>query len=149
MNADTIKPIADSWLGTPFRPHANVKGAGVDCVNLAIAIYREAGIPLEVTLPQYGMTDWRFRNGPGPCRLWLDACPLFACVWKTEDAVSMPALSTGDCLLIRVENSDHHLGIVVDDSQFVHAIRDYGVMFSAIYDATYLRRLVAVYRPKV
>ena len=147
MNTDAIKPIADSWLGTPFRPHAKVKGAGVDCVNLAIAIYREAGLPLEVTLPQYGMKDAKFRAGHGPCRIWLDACPLFACVWKPEDEVPMPSLSTGDCLLIRIERSDHHLGIVVDESQFVHAIRDYGVMFSAIQDSTYLRRFVSIYRP--
>ena len=32
--------VARSWLGTPFVPRGNLKGAGVDCVHLPAEIYR-------------------------------------------------------------------------------------------------------------
>ncbi len=39
-----IDTIARSWIGTPFHDHARVKGAGVDCAQLLLAVYHEAGL---------------------------------------------------------------------------------------------------------
>lgn len=44
-----IACTAREWIGTPFVPHARIKGAGVDCVNLPAAILIEAGV-IESTL---------------------------------------------------------------------------------------------------
>jgi cell wall-associated NlpC family hydrolase len=39
-----VEKIARSWLGTPYHNHARVKGCGVDCAQLLVAVYAEAGI---------------------------------------------------------------------------------------------------------
>ena len=35
---------ARSWLGTPYHHRACVKGAGVDCAQILIAVYANAGL---------------------------------------------------------------------------------------------------------
>jgi hypothetical protein len=45
--------IARQWLGTPFAPHACIRGAGVDCVHLCAAIYIEAGFLERFSAPKY------------------------------------------------------------------------------------------------
>lgn len=39
--AGVLKPIADSWLNTPWLSGQRRKGGGVDCVNLCIGIWDE------------------------------------------------------------------------------------------------------------
>ncbi len=46
---------AQSWLGTPFRPHASVKGAGADCVGLVYGILHNIGAIGGVEFPAYTM----------------------------------------------------------------------------------------------
>ncbi|MDO6044547.1 hypothetical protein Q4P48_08410 [Neisseria gonorrhoeae] len=42
---------ARSWLGTPYHHHAMVKGAGVDCAMLLVAVYGAVGLlPRALTL---------------------------------------------------------------------------------------------------
>ena len=137
---------AGGWLGTPFHAHSRVKGSGVDCVNFGIAVYAECGVVCNEAVPTYGLADWKFRVGHGPARLWLDACPQFRCIWTDEEAAPFPH-APGDCLLFRLGKSDHHVGIAVDDREFLHAVSEYGVILSNINDPTYMHRVVAVYRP--
>ena len=35
---------ARSWLNTPYHHKARVKGAGVDCAQLLIGVYTDAGL---------------------------------------------------------------------------------------------------------
>jgi cell wall-associated NlpC family hydrolase len=44
---------AESWLGTPYHPHARVKGAGCDCLTFLACVYEAAGIIEHVELPFY------------------------------------------------------------------------------------------------
>jgi cell wall-associated NlpC family hydrolase len=39
-----VEAIARSWLGTRYHSHARLKGVGVDCAQLLIGVYAEAGI---------------------------------------------------------------------------------------------------------
>jgi cell wall-associated NlpC family hydrolase len=41
-----VAKIADSWIGTPYRPNHCLKGraGGVDCARLIAAVYKEAGV---------------------------------------------------------------------------------------------------------
>jgi hypothetical protein len=48
---DNLVCIARSWLGTPFHPHAAIRGVGVDCVHLLAEIYRESGLFAGYELP--------------------------------------------------------------------------------------------------
>jgi cell wall-associated NlpC family hydrolase len=44
---------ARSWIGTPFHHRQRVKGAGVDCGQLPLAVYEAAGIIPHVEVPHY------------------------------------------------------------------------------------------------
>lgn len=48
-----VVAVARTWLGTPYHPNAQVRGAGVDCANLPAAVYAEAGMIQPVKIPWY------------------------------------------------------------------------------------------------
>ena len=48
---------AMTWLGTPWRHMARLKGVGVDCANLPIAVYAACGLIEDFTPPPYPR-DW-------------------------------------------------------------------------------------------
>lgn len=43
---DKAIEIARSYVGTPYHPHARLKGVGIDCVGLLICVARECGADL-------------------------------------------------------------------------------------------------------
>lgn len=57
MIADSIILAARSWIGTPYRHHAKVKGAGADCIQLVLAAHEEAGLVSGIDTGIYS-TDW-------------------------------------------------------------------------------------------
>lgn len=134
-----IAAIARSWIGTPFIPHARVKRAGVDCVQLAGAIYIEAGILSEFAPAPYTMDGGTHRDTSAVLE-WLTASPAFA---PTTDAPRC-----GDLLVFRSGRVEHHVGVMVSSETFVHALRVCNVIESHVQDSTWSRRLTAVYRPK-
>lgn len=56
-----VVEIARSWLRTPYHNEARLKGAGVDCGQLLIAVYAEAGICPEFETGHYSF-DWAQHN---------------------------------------------------------------------------------------
>ena len=53
---------AYSWIDTPYHHAARVKGAGVDCAQLLIAVYSVVGIlPVDFTVDDYPM-DWHLHR---------------------------------------------------------------------------------------
>lgn len=53
----------------------------------------------------------------------------------------------GDLLGFRLHRTIHHLGVCVWDGVFVHAIEGLGVTDSSLEDASWARRLEALWRP--
>lgn len=43
---DAVVQEARKWLGTPFRHRGRIKGAGVDCIGLAVGVARALGLPV-------------------------------------------------------------------------------------------------------
>jgi hypothetical protein len=41
---DRVDAIAQTWIGTKFHDHGEVKGAGVDCAKLLKCVFVEAGL---------------------------------------------------------------------------------------------------------
>jgi NlpC/P60 family putative phage cell wall peptidase len=62
MTRDLIIPEARSWIGTPYRHQASLKGIGCDCLGLVRGVWRElyGGEP-EAT-PAYA-PDWAEASG--------------------------------------------------------------------------------------
>jgi hypothetical protein len=57
----TVVAEAKTWLGTPFRDQADVKGGGVDCAMLLVRVFVDTGIvaPLD---PRPYPTQWHLHQ---------------------------------------------------------------------------------------
>ena len=62
-----------------------------------------------------------------------------------DPARAKPAV--GDLLCFRIGNIPHHVGVCFSEAEFVHAIKGHGVVTGNLQDATWMKRLTAVYRP--
>jgi cell wall-associated NlpC family hydrolase len=130
-----------SWVGTPFAAHADIKGAGVDCVNLAVSVYVDSGFIFIWNPPAYTL-DAGSHLALSKVVEWLEASGKF-------DRVGLHS-EIGDLLLFRVGGKNsviHHVGVKVSKSHFIQAIRHYGVVLSPLADPTWAARLERVYRP--
>lgn len=58
----TIVAAAKSWIGTPYRHQASLKGAGCDCLGLVRGVWREL-YGFEPEPPQPYRPDWAETGG--------------------------------------------------------------------------------------
>lgn len=130
---------ARSWIGTPFYPHVAIKGVGADCVTFALRVFQSAGaIPESQALPEYSL-DGGSHLQESAVTNWLAATGYFH---KVQTAPGI-----GDVITFKVGRVDHHVGIVVAKTKFVHCIRRYGVVESDLRDETWSSRLKSIWRP--
>lgn len=126
-----VASAAMSWLGTPYKHHARIKGpqGGVDCAQLLAAVAQEAGITGYIDLGDYprlfhmSHAEERFIN-------WLSR---FGCT-------QVEAPGVGDFGVWKYGLSYSHGGVVVeagDDPLIVHSyIRaQRGVMLTRVSEA--------------
>jgi NlpC/P60 family putative phage cell wall peptidase len=129
--------IARSWLGTPYRHQASVRGAGCDCLGLVRGVWRGLFGDEPELIPPY-TADWAEPEGREA--LWqaalrrLDTRPL------ADDAV-------GTVLLFRMRDGSiaKHMGLqaaVGAAATFIHAYDRHGVIESPLSEP-WRRRIVA------
>ena len=135
-----LDQVARSWLGTPFHSHAAIRGVGVDCVHLLAEIYRESGLLAGYELPRYTMGGGDHAD-TSLVISWLEAHPLRRIDLTTD------ALAARDLVTFRLGRVAHHVGLMLGEKTFLHAIRDCGVLESRIDEKIYARRLLQAYRP--
>jgi cell wall-associated NlpC family hydrolase len=114
-----VVAAAWSWLGTPFHHDARMKGVGVDCGNLLIAVYLEAGVLREA--PQYAPPPpgWHLHHADERyLRLIARYCRRVGMPWEP-----------GDVLVFRGRRwpSAGHAGLYVGNGMVIHAIAGGGV----------------------
>lgn len=136
---------AGKWEGTPFHPHAAVKGVGVDCVWLAAELYIECGVLTRFDPPKYTM-DGGQHNGLSQVCDFLDRSPAFCLAWTAFNNCP-PELEPGDLLCFRMGRVIHHVGVMVTDREFIHVYQGHMVTFSRVDDTTWNKRLAAIYQP--
>ena len=104
---------ARSWIGTPYRHGASLKGVGCDCLGLVRGVWRAAIAPEPEAPPPY-RPDWAEAGGK-------DALMEAAGRWLTP--VSLANAAPGDVLLFRWRSDTpaKHAAIVSSDSTMVHA----------------------------
>lgn len=132
------------WHGTPFRPHGNVMGAGVDCVHLAAALYRECGLIKDFTPPQYTM-DQGSHARTSSLREYIISTGVFEEVKVVHSLVDTAVI--GDLLEIKLGRVSHHVGVMLRSPDFLHVYQHQDVMVSDLRDPTWARRIVGIYRP--
>lgn len=104
-----IVDIAMTWLKTPWHHKARVKGAGVDCAQILVAVYAEAGLIAEFDPGDYP-PDWMAHRSE---ERFLD----FILDYSSQIDVPHP----GDVALYTVGRCFSHAAIVVDWPLIIHA----------------------------
>jgi len=134
-----------SWIGTPFHDHAGIKGAGVDCVHLALRIYQATGfLPEGLVFPDYTL-DGGHHQTESKVIAFVEGLGRFAAQSvKPATADWCP----GDLLGFTIGKVVHHVGVAVDNLRFVHVLQSNRVAFSSVLDSTWIKRLACKYRPQ-
>lgn len=107
-----------SWMDTPFHHGARVKGAGVDCAQLAIAAYLAAGLIPEIEVGYYA-PDWFLHSGR-------------ECILELLQTFMVPTASiqSADIVAFRYGRAAvGHLAIVTIWPTVIHAYRGRHVAF--------------------
>jgi len=118
-----VVAAAKSWLRTPFHHGGRIKGVGVDCVQLLMATYEEAGVASVAPLAPYAI-DWFLHEND---ERYLDGLNAY-----TAALAPKTPLADGDIALFKYGRSVSHAGILVDVTAhappfMVHAFRSIGV----------------------
>ncbi len=138
---EKIIRVVRSWIGTPYRHQASVKGRGCDCLGLLRGVWREVVGPEPEVVPSY-TPDWSEMGREE--RLWAAAL-------RNLDAVPVNAAKGGQVVLFRMRKGHvaKHLGVLVgrgaDYATVVHAYTGRGVIETPLTDA-WVRKVVAQFQ---
>lgn len=130
---DRICAEARSWIGTPYHHHGRVKGAGVDCAQILIAVFAACGV-IDAFDPGAYAHDWHLHRGEEIYADWLD---------QYGDRITAP--EPGDVALFRFGRTYSHGGIVVPDG-IIHAYIGRGVILSRLDEEPLSGRPVLYWR---
>ncbi len=102
-----------SWVGTPFRNMADVKGpnGGIDCAMLQVRCYVDTGRipPFD---PRPYSPQWHLHKDEEQYLNWIQG---------KLHGVEVPSPRLADCLVYRFGRLYSHGGILINSKQMVHA----------------------------
>ncbi|SCX96659.1 NlpC/P60 family protein [Microvirga guangxiensis] len=103
---------ARSWIGTPYRHQASLKGVGCDCLGLLRGIWRSV-MGAEPELPPPYSPDWAEAG----------ADTLLAAARRHLIEIDVTAFAPGDVLLFRWRDNlpPKHCAIATSASTMIHA----------------------------
>lgn len=110
-----VVEIARSFVGTAYHHRGRIKGVGIDCAQLLVEVYAEAGLIERFDTGEYPM-DWALHRGE---ERFLG--------FVAQHAEPTAYALAGDVLLFRYGRCYSHGAIVVDDRLMVHAFIERGV----------------------
>ena len=113
LSRETIVTEARSWIGTPYRHQATLRGVGADCLGLVRGVWRACVGPEPQTTGPYS-PDWA--EATGQERLLEAGLRWF-------DPSSIRHIQPGDVLMFRwrAHIPAKHLGIATSPGMMVHA----------------------------
>lgn len=111
-----IVAAARTWIGTPYRHQASVKGAGCDCLGLVRGVWREVVGPEPETPPAYTAT-WAELPGGNAEEAMAEAAR------RHMEEVSVSEAWAGDILLFRMRANGpaKHAAIISGENRMIHA----------------------------
>jgi NlpC/P60 family putative phage cell wall peptidase len=133
ITKEAIVAEATSWLGTPYRHQASLKGVGCDCLGLLRGVWRAFFDGEPEAMPAY-TPDWAEARG---------AETLAQAAGRHLIAIPVKEAGAGDVLLFRWRANlpAKHAAILVDESRFIHAQQGAAVAMAAL--SPWWRRRVA------
>lgn len=133
---------AGLWMGTPWCANSASRGprGGVSCHNLPRAIYMETGaLPDDFPEIRGNPNDTRHTR-KSVIEPFLDARPEFRCVDLSETR-------PGDLLGIRIYHCVDHLGLVLNERQFIHVLMHKRTCLDNWRVSPWSERILTVWRP--
>jgi NlpC/P60 family putative phage cell wall peptidase len=131
ISAADVIACARLFLGTPYAHQGRVIGHGVDCAGLVICVAHKCG------LSSFDLTSYGRQPDPG------QMLPLLR---EHLDLVRRMEMRPGDVLSFAYwQGRVQHLGILVSDDVFIHAIDGHGCIEQRLSGA-WAKRLRNVYR---
>ena len=122
---------AATWLHTPYHHHARIKGVGVDCAQLLLAVYPALGLANPAD-PGFYPVDWHMHHSQEIYMHCLQAAG------AVRTSVPLP----GDIALFKFGRCYSHGAIVVEGGLLVHAYLGRGVIVSRASEEPLDGRLV-------
>lgn len=128
-----VVAAARSWLGTPYHHRARVKGAGVDCGQLVIASFYEAGL-IEDLDPGYYTCDWHLHRNEDRYLAAVESRLVRVCddtEFSVDDRYKADPnfrVSPGDVLVFRVGRTFSHGGLITEWPKFIHSYLPAGMV---------------------
>jgi NlpC/P60 family putative phage cell wall peptidase len=137
ITPDMIVAEARSWIGTPYRHQASLKGIGCDCLGLLRGVWRALYGTEPESVPPYA-PDWA-EAASGE--------PLAAAGTRHMIAVAPADFAPGDVLLFRwrARLAAKHAAIVTTPGHMVHA-HDGACVAEITIAPWWRRRLAYVFR---
>jgi len=105
-----------TWQRTKYRHHQRVKGAGVDCLMIIVAVYESVGAISNIDVPFY-QQQFNLHNNE---ETYINGILRFA--------HEVDAPKPGDIVLYRVGRKFAHAAIVIDWPTVIHAAQGVGVV---------------------
>lgn len=119
IDTDAVVQEALSWVRTPYHHAAKIKGVGVDCAQLLIAVYSKVGAIPDFDPGGYS-PEWHLHRSEEVFKLWVED---FA--HRLPDG-ELP--KPGDLVLYRFGRCYSHGAIVIEWPRVVHAVRRVGMV---------------------
>lgn len=119
---EAVAAEAMSWLRTPYHHQARIKGVGVDCAQILIAVYSEVGLIQP------------FQTGPYPPDWHLHRSVERYLGWVQKYAHPVEEAGLGDMIMFKFGRCFSHGSIVVGDGLVVHSYVGRGVILSRLQD---------------
>ena len=117
---------AESWLGTAFHDHGEVKGAGVDCAKMVKLVYRDTGLIPDFEIKHYSPQFFLHRSTEA----------YMGYVLRFAHEIPESETKFGDLVLYKIERCFAHGAIVVGWPDIIHAwYRDKKVVRMRGFDA--------------
>lgn len=121
MDREAILAEARGWLGTPYHSGARVRGAGVDCAQLLVAVFVAAGA-IPAIEPRY-VPDWHLHRSEEKFLGWLE---------RFADRIDEADAKPGDVFVWQYGRCFSHAAIYMGDRQLIHAVRKLGVVHGSL-----------------
>ena len=110
---------AETWIGTPYKYAGTEKGSGADCSGFVMMVFKEA---INCALPRNSAKQAEF------CK-----------------RIKREKVKPGDLVFFATGKDPtkvSHVGIMVDDTNFIHASSSKGVVISSLKNKYYTDRLL-------
>jgi NlpC/P60 family putative phage cell wall peptidase len=125
---------AHTWLKTPFHHMARIKGAGVDCAQILIAIYHACDLIPDIQ-PGYYPQDWHLHSDD---ERYLE--------WVKEYAYQVDLALPGDLVMFKFGKSHSHGAVVIEWPMIIHAYKGEGCVISDATKDPLVGRKVKIFR---